>query len=105
MYWARGPRLMLASVILAGCAGAGTSSAPVVAADCDELRARVALTDDERRAALDRQQDAWKAVLPFLVAGRYMKGKAEAAQADQRQADLQRELDARGCAASAGSIS
>jgi hypothetical protein len=53
---------------------------------------------DNRRAALDKQQGAWKAVIPVAVVGRYARARAEAAEAGQRHADLQREHDARGCA-------
>jgi hypothetical protein len=85
------------ALLLAGCAAAPTTSAPVTAGDCDGLKASLAATEGERRAAIDKQQGAWKAVIPVLVAVRYAQGKAETAQADQRQTELQRELDARGC--------
>jgi hypothetical protein len=90
--------LALAAVLLAGCAGTPTNSAPTAAGDCKVLTASLATTDEERRAALDKQQGAWKAVIPVAVVVRYAKGKADAAEAEQRHADLQRELDARGCA-------
>lgn len=86
------------ALLVAGCAAAPGTSAPIAAADCDGLKASLAATEGERRAAVDKQQGAWKAVIPVLVAVRYAQGKTETAQADQRQAELQRELDAHGCA-------
>jgi hypothetical protein len=90
-------RFALAVLFLAGCAGAGTPAAPSATPECGELRSSIAATDEARRAALDIQQGAWKAVIPVLVAARYAMGQAEAADAEQRLAELQREFERRGC--------
>jgi hypothetical protein len=90
-------RVALIAAFLAGCAGATTTSAPLAGAQCQELTADLAATHAERRAGLEKQQGAWKAVVPFAVVARYAKGKAEVAGAEERRAELQRELAQRDC--------
>jgi hypothetical protein len=89
--------LALVAVVLGACAGAPTATPPSALGECAELRSSIAATDEARRAALETQQGAWKAVIPVLVAARYALGQAEVAQADGRRAELQRGLEQRGC--------
>ena len=51
---------------------------------CRQLGAQIAQAEQARRAALENQKDAWKAVVPFSVAARYAKSKAATGQADQQ---------------------
>ncbi len=88
----------LAAFLIAGCATTTTPSvAPSSIGDCNELVAAMAATDEARQVALDKQQGAWKVVIPVAVVARYASGKAKVADADQRRAELERELEVRGC--------
>lgn len=87
-------------MLAAGCAGApvGARSPEAAGRACSELAAQ---TDDAvaaRRAALDTQQGAWKAVIPVGVAARYAGGTAALAQAEQRLAALRSEASRLHCA-------
>jgi outer membrane PBP1 activator LpoA protein len=56
----------------------------VPTSDCSRLDADLALAEQARREADDKQADAWKAVVPFAVAARYASAKAAAAHADKQ---------------------
>ncbi|WP_028998777.1 hypothetical protein [Azohydromonas australica] len=91
---------LLAAASLAGCASpqAAPQRAPALASlTCEALREDIARTEAARRAALDKQQSAWKAVVPFAVAGRYASGKSAATEAEQRLAALRAGLVDQGC--------
>lgn len=86
-----------------GCAVTPTPDAfatqPVAALDCTQLGDQMLAQQQAQRVAADRQREAWKAVLPFAVAGRYAGAASAAAEAEQRIGELQRELDRQGCGA------
>ena len=71
---------------------------PASIGNCKQLATAVAANEEARRVALEKQQGAWKVVLPFAVVARYAAGKAELKDAEERRATLQRELAQRGCA-------
>jgi hypothetical protein len=88
----------LVALLIAGCTTTTTPSVgPSTMRDCNELVAAMAATDEARQAARDKQQGAWKIVIPVAVAARYATGKAQVAEAGQRRAELERELEVRGC--------
>jgi hypothetical protein len=91
--------LFVLGALVAGCAGA--PPAPVADAhavsDCNHLRARIAIAEDEKRAALDKQESAWKVVIPFAVIAQFASGKAATQAADQRLGELDSQSRARGC--------
>jgi hypothetical protein len=94
--------LGLAALALAtGCASSpATTSTPASAiGGCSELDAEIVIAEEAKRSALDTQQGAWKAVIPFAVAARYAGGKSAAAAAEQRLEDLKKESMRRGCSA------
>jgi len=94
-------QISLASVLLAllaGCASAPATRAAPKAADCRQLSAEIASAEEARRAAMEKQQSAWKAVIPFAVAARYASAKSSSGRADQRRAELQTQFKRQGCA-------
>jgi len=89
---------LFAAVALAGCASAPQDAAIVAAATtCSELGAQIAGTEDTRRSAAEKQQGAWKAVVPFAVAARYASGKSAVDEADEQLAALRAESARQGC--------
>ena len=71
--------------LLTGCAGAPRAQAPAEAiSGCSELQTEIAAAEEAKRAAMEKQQHAWKAIVPFAVAARYADAKSAAADADQR---------------------
>ena len=80
---------------------AQTDSAPEPAIDleCSRLRAEIAGAENAKRAALQKQQTAWKAVIPFAVIGQHASATSKVADADKRLNDLNVELTRRGCPA------
>jgi uncharacterized small protein (DUF1192 family) len=96
---------LLAAASVVGCASAPAAPQPTLApaaSTCEALQAEIDRTEAARRAALDRQQNAWKAVVPFAVAGRYASGKSAVAEAEQRLSALNAELRQQSCAGPAG---
>ena len=93
------PIIVLAAMLSAGCSSAPSAArAPAESiAGCSELVAEMSASDAARSAALEKQQGAWRAVIPFAVAARYAIGKSERTEADQRRADLQRQFEQRDC--------
>jgi hypothetical protein len=99
--------LFAITILAAGCASTPdtvtTSEAkaaePVTVAtpDCSQLEAEIAQAAADKRAALKKEQDAWKAVVPFAVAARFVSGKSAAESADKRFARLQAEFTRQGC--------
>lgn len=86
---------------LAGCASAPSpaalESSVADGPDCRQLASAIARTESARRAAVDKQADAWKAVVPFAVAARYANGKADAAEAGMRLDHLRTAAAQQGC--------
>jgi hypothetical protein len=83
------------AAMLSACANAPQPKA--IPAECGQLDAQIASTEDARRTALDKQHDAWKAVVPFAVAARHASGKSAAAEAEQRLAELRAASARQGC--------
>jgi len=64
---------------------------------CAQLEEHLARAEEARRAADERGQNAWKAVVPFLVAARYASGKAASNEAEEAIAGLRSQAALRGC--------
>jgi hypothetical protein len=92
----------LVAAIALGAAGCASSpdapTAQASAPSCDDLRAETSRVAAEKRAAVAKEEGAWKAVVPFAVAARYATGKAAASDADRRLAELHRQSATQGCA-------
>jgi len=100
--------LMAAAAFAAGCAGTPTApgkagvppaglSAGAASSDCRELSAGIAKAENARRAAQEREKDAWKAIVPFAVVARKAGGKADAEKAGKQLEQLRTEYRRQGC--------
>lgn len=94
--------LLACAVWITACATNPPGDTPAAAIasprpDCGQLTALMAESDEQRRAALEQQRGAWKAVVPFAVAARYGSAKAAIGDADQRLAELNAEFDRQRC--------
>ena len=93
--------LLSAATLTAGCASpAAERPAAASIDDCSQIYAEISTALQAKREALEKQQAAWKAVLPFAVAARHASGESAAADADKRLGQLRSELARRNCAAS-----
>jgi len=95
----------------AGCAGTPPAEPPRTAAptsssaatptattpSCSDLAAAVARAEGTRRAATEKERDAWKVVVPFAVAARYASNRAAASEAERQLAGLHAEQARQGC--------
>jgi ABC-type transporter MlaC component len=93
---------MLFAVVLlsAGCAStptASSTSAATSAPNCHQIEADIAKAESDKRAALRKEQNAWKAVVPFVVAAQYVSGKSAANSAGNQLDKLQAEFKLQGC--------
>lgn len=92
--------MLAAAALTTGCASApARTAAPAasIAQACGALAADIARAETARLAASQKQQDAWKAVIPFAIAARYARAQAEGAEADQALAALTIEFTRQGC--------
>lgn len=96
--------ILAAAAVLGGCAGgpttrtsAKTGASNTVPADCTELNARLASSQERKSAAAAGQRDAWKVVIPFAVAARYVGASASANDADKEISQLQADRQRAGC--------
>lgn len=88
----------LAAVVSAGCASSPKPSRAPAMNDCNQLRGEIARAEDEKRAAREKQEDAWKVVIPFAVVAQYVSGKTAVEEADRRLAELGGQSKRAGCA-------
>jgi hypothetical protein len=84
--------------VLAGCAQPGAVTQPSGPADCPQLERELAELNKARQDAAAKQSEAWKAIVPFAVVGRYASGKSAEAQAEQEIAARNAEMQRQGCA-------
>jgi ABC-type transporter MlaC component len=99
--------LFAVTLLAAGCASApNTVTAPetkaaapftIATADCSQLNAEISKTIVEKRTAREKEQGAWKAVVPFAVMARYVSGKSAAESADKQLDKLYAEFNRQGC--------
>lgn len=90
--------LSLAStLLLAACASTPPAPAPAPGGDCLQLTTSIASAQDERRAAVEKRDGSWKAVVPFVVLGRYASGSKEVDEADARLGSLTARAAENGC--------
>lgn len=92
---------LLAAALLAGCASshrAPDAPRPAASLQCSELATEIAQVDRERQQAVEQQQGAWKAVIPFAVAARYAGARSDVGAADERLVELRGEFANKGCA-------
>ena len=88
----------VAAACLGGCATPGSTTSQAAAApDCGQVATEVARAEAARQAALERQRGAWKAVIPFAVAGTVVAARRAEDDAERRIGELKREAALRGC--------
>jgi hypothetical protein len=88
------------SMLAAGCASApaeAPASTALAVNDCDRLAAEMSRAGEARQAGLEQERNAWKVVLPFAVATRYVSGKSQVAKADRQSERLHAEYERKGC--------
>ena len=93
---------LAAALLLAtysGCASLPDAMpAGAAATSCEAIDAETVRATEARRAAAEKEQGAWKAVVPFAVAARYASGKAAGDEAGRQLAALQVRSGQQGCA-------
>ncbi len=67
------------------------------APECERLVAEIGHAEKAQTAARDQVRDAWKAVVPLLVAAQLAAGKAQVAESEQRLRELRGDFHHRGC--------
>jgi hypothetical protein len=87
------------AVLLASPAHAQTDSPAETASsyECSRLRIEIAGAESAKRAAVQKQQNAWKAVVPFAVLAQHSSATSKVADADKRLNELHAELTRRNC--------
>ena len=86
--------LLAVALLTAGCAA--PLRAPAILT-CDELDNEIRATEQARRQAVAKQDDAWTFVVPLRVAGVHVANKSAVSRADEWLAELRDESRARGC--------
>lgn len=100
-----GTALAVTLAAMTGCAQ--TPSAPAAASaaaptDCAQLDADIGSAEQALHDAQERQQSAWKAVIPFAVAARHAQARSAGAQAQQQLDALHSTHRQQGCGRPAG---
>lgn len=83
--------------LLGACASPAVETRRTAGADCAQLEREAGELAKARQDAAAKQSEAWKAIVPFAVAGRYVSGKAAEAQAEREIAARQAEMQRQGC--------
>src|SRR5262245_38242786 len=88
--------LLLAAAGVAGCSHK-PRGAELAQRECAILESEMADAEAARRAAVDGQKNAWKAVLPVAAAARYTSHASAISAADRRLRELRAEFDRMSC--------
>lgn len=89
------PALACADASHADAAARAPGIAPVF--DCTRVGAEIARADEAKRVALEQGENAWKAVVPFVVLARKASSKTAAGEADKKLAELRQHAQQQGC--------
>jgi hypothetical protein len=92
--------LLAIAALATGCAThpAQPDPAPAYALHCGDLNLQISRAERDKQDAQQTRDNAWKAVVPFVVAGRYIGSTKAANQADERLGQLRLESARKGCA-------
>lgn len=92
------------AALLGACAGTPTtptttSAAPQVQGprDCAQIETEIVALRAEQREAETKKGEAWKAIVPFAVAGRYASANSAIRETEQRLTNLRAEARRSGC--------
>ena len=94
-----------AGLLAAGCATPlpeGRTTVVTAPPNCAQLAASRSLAEEERRAALEEQANAWKAIVPLVAAAKLVQGTTDLNAAEARIAALDARARRLGCAGLAG---
>jgi hypothetical protein len=94
------PALIAWAIALAGCSSIPKSETPVSQfeqLDCPQLSAETAKAEETTRVATAARGDAWKVVIPFAVAARYVNAASALSDAQLRRGKLDEEQQRKGC--------
>lgn len=84
------------ATLIAGCASAPAASDPS-SMTCRELAVEAAGTRQAKAQALAKQQDPFKFVIPFAVAGHHVAAQSAVGDADRWLAELDAQSHRLGC--------
>lgn len=90
-----------AAAFLAGCATASNEVTPS-SLSCTQLVSEISGARVARVQALEKQQDPWKFVIPFAVAGRHVASSSSVSEADRWIEELDQESQRKGCMLASG---
>lgn len=66
-------------------------------ADCQALLSEMESSEADKRIASEKKANAWKAVVPFIVAARYASSQSQLGEADERIEKLKAQFERQGC--------
>ena len=89
----------LCAAVLGLLALNATAAEPATAIDCTQLDAEIVRIEQARRAAAEQSDNAWKAVVPFVVLARKVSAKSALEEADKRLAALRAQAASQRCEA------
>ena len=78
---------ILAAALTAGCTSAAkpTPSSAASITDCVQLDRALTRAAESKRIAQDKQDNAWKAIVPFAVVARHASGNSAVAESERPQ--------------------
>jgi hypothetical protein len=86
------------AMALGACAATHSRSETVQARSCNALKMEIAAAERQMAAAAEAGRNAWKSVIPVMVAMEYAKSHADANAAGERKKVAQAQYDDMGCA-------
>jgi hypothetical protein len=98
--------LLVILTLATGCASAPgptrpstLSSAPatLAPADCRQLSADIAKAEEAKRAAMEKEKNARKPIVPFMAAARFVSNKSAADRTDKQINTPRAEFTRQGC--------
>jgi hypothetical protein len=81
--------------LAAACATPSPAPEPL---SCAQLDKEIRASEDARLLAVEKQEDPWKFVIPFAVAGVHVASKSAVDDADRWLAQLRENAQRKGCA-------
>ena len=86
------------AIALGACAATQSRSDSALAQSCTAIKMEIAAAEQQMAAAAQAGRDAWKTVIPALVAVQYAKSQGDGVAAGERRRTAQAQFDAMGCA-------
>jgi hypothetical protein len=83
---------LLAGANTASVDAAASAPAGVAVLDCARIDSDIGRTEAARRDALEQGENAWKAVVPFVVLARKVSSKAAVDEAERKLGELRQQV-------------